>query len=146
MTENFEQFEQDFYEPQLEWYDAKAIRNKRLHRGMKTSQIVLAAFLPVSVSLFPVTADALWGNLIIASSVLLIILESLESYLNYYEKWLNYRTVVEGLRREKQLLDTKTGEYESVSDPEAIFVERVMRLTSKEHRYWEIITQKSQDA
>ena len=43
MVENFDEFYEDFYKPQFEWYDTKAISNKKYHRGMKISQIVLAA-------------------------------------------------------------------------------------------------------
>jgi len=83
MVENFDEFYEDFYKPQFEWYDTKAISNKKYHRGMKISQIVLAAILPVAVTLFPVTASSFWQTVIIVAAVLLVILEALESYLNY---------------------------------------------------------------
>jgi hypothetical protein len=113
---------------------------------MKGAQIVLAAILPVAVSLFPVTSSTVWKNTIIIAAVLLIILEALESYLNYQKKWMNYRTTAEGLRREEQMFKTRTDEYEGVDDPEQVFVERVLALTSQENRYWEITTRKAQEA
>jgi len=146
MVDNFDEFYKNFYKPQFEWYDTKAISNKRYHRSMKVAQIVLAAILPVAVSLFPVTSSAFWQNTIIIASVLLIILEALESYLNYQKKWMNYRTTAEGLRREEQMFKTRTKEYEGVENPEKLFVERVMALTSQENRYWEITTRKAQEA
>lgn len=146
MVENFEEFYDDFFKEQFEWYDTKAISNKKHHRLMKISEIVLAAALPVAVTLFPVTTNLFWKYMIIVLSLLLIILESLESHLNYQEKWMNYRTTAEGLRREKQMFETRTDEYEGVDDPEKQFVERVMALTSQENRYWEITTQKAQEA
>ena len=146
MVENFDEFYEEFYEPQFEWYDTKATSNKKYHRGMKISQIALAALLPVAVTLFPVTSSMFWQNTIIIASVLLIILEALESYLNYQKKWMNYRTTAEGLRREEQMFKTGTKEYESVENPEKLFVERVMALTSQENRYWEITTRKAQEA
>jgi len=146
MVENFDEFYEEFYEPQFEWYDSKAIRNKRMHRVMKGAQIVLAAILPVAVTLFPVTDSTFWKNTIIIAAVLLIILEALESYLNYQKKWMNYRTTAEGLRREEQMFKTRTDEYEGVDDPEKVFVKRVMALTSQENRYWEITTRKAQEA
>ena len=146
MVENFDEFYEDFYKPQFEWYDTKAISNKKYHRGMKISQIVLAAILPVAVTLFPVTASSFWQTVIIVAAVLLVILEALESYLNYQKKWMNYRTTAEGLRREEQMFKTGTKEYEGVENPEKLFVERVMALTSQENRYWEITTRKAQEA
>jgi|AntDeeMinimDraft_5_1070356.scaffolds.fasta_scaffold00680_10 hypothetical protein len=146
MVENFDEFYEDFYKPQFEWYDTKAISNKKYHRGMKISQIVLAAILPVAVTLFPVTASSFWQTVIIVAAVLLVILEALESYLNYQKKWMNYRTTAEGLRREEQMFKTGTKEYEDAENPEKLFVERVMALTSQENRYWEITTRKAQEA
>ncbi|ADD03951.1 uncharacterized protein Nmag_0361 [Natrialba magadii ATCC 43099] len=146
MVENFDEFYEEFYKPQFEWYDTKAINNKKYHRGMKISQISLAAILPVAVTLFPVTSSAFWQNTIIIASVLLIILEALESYLNYQKKWMNYRTTAEGLRREEQMFKTRTKEYEGVENPEKLFIKRVMALTSQENRYWEITTRKAQEA
>lgn len=145
MVENFDEF-YEFYEGQFEWYDSKAVRNKWLHRAMKVAQIVLASFLPVAVTLFPVTDSTFWKNTIVVAAVLLIILEALESYLNYQKKWMNYRTTAEGLRREEQMFKTRTDEYEGVEDPEQVFVERVLALTSQENRYWEITTRKAQEA
>ena len=146
MVENFNEFYEDFYKPQFEWYDTKAISNKKYHRGMKISQIVLAAILPVAVTLFPVTTSTFWQTVIIVAAVLLVILEALESYLNYQKKWMNYRTTAEGLRREEQMFKTRTKEYEGVENPEKLFVERIMALTSQENRYWEITTRKAQEA
>ncbi|WP_254861383.1 DUF4231 domain-containing protein [Natronomonas gomsonensis] len=145
MVDNFDEF-YEFYEGQFEWYDDKAVRNKWMHRLMKGAQIVLAAILPVAVSLFPVTSSTVWKNTIIIAAVLLIILEALESYLNYQKKWMNYRTTAEGLRREEQMFKTRTDEYEGVDDPEQVFVDRVLALTSQENRYWEITTRKAQEA
>jgi len=59
---------------------------------------------------------------------------------------MNYRTTAEGLRREEQMFKTGTKEYEDAENPEKLFVERVMALTSQENRYWEITTRKAQEA
>lgn len=146
MVENFDEFWEEFFEPQFNWYDTKAASNKRYHRVMKVTEITLAATLPVSVSLFPVTSSQFWQGAIIVAAVLLIIIEALESYLNYYRKWMNYRTTAEGLRREKFAYKTRTGEYEDAENPQRVFVQRVMDLTSQENRYWKITTQKAQEA
>lgn len=145
MVENFDEFYNDFYEGQFEWYDQKAITNKRRHRIFEASEILLATFLPVSISLFPVTTNPFWKYTTVGASVLLLIIESLGSTWNFQKKWLNYRTTAEGLRREKQMFRTKTGDYDGVEDPEKLFVERVTSLTSQENRYWEITTRKAQE-
>lgn len=146
MVENFDDFYEDFYKTQFDWYDTKAASNKRYHRAMKISQIVLAAILPVAVTQFPVTDSSFWQAVVVVAAVLLVIFEALESYLNYQKKWMNYRTTAEGLRREEKMFKTGTKEYEGAENPEKLFVERVMALTSQENRYWEITTRKAQEA
>lgn len=145
MVDNFEEFRNEFYESQIEWYDEKAVTNKRYHRIFQTSEIILAAILPVSISLFPVTESIHWQYAVILAAVALLIIESIGSIWNCQKKWLNYRTTAEGLRREDQMFKTKTGEYEDSDDPEQLFVERVLALTSQENRYWEITTRKAQE-
>jgi hypothetical protein len=145
MTEEFDRFYKNYFEHQLEWYDKKAAWNKRCYWSIRGTQIILVSFLPVAVSLFPVTSSLFWKNATIIAFVSLIIVQSLDSFLNTQKKWLNYRTTAEGLRREKQMFKTKTGEYSNIEDPEQVFIERTMMLTSRENRYWEITTLKSQE-
>ncbi|MFD1514557.1 DUF4231 domain-containing protein [Halomarina rubra] len=146
MADKFDEFYEEYFEEQFEWYDDKAGTNKCYYRVMKILEIILAASLPVAATLYPVTTNPFWKNVIILLSILLIIFEALESFLNYQKKWINYRTTAEGLRREKYMYRTKTHEYAVVNDPETLFVERVMALTDQENRYWEIATRKAQEA
>lgn len=145
MTNNFGDFK-EYYKKQFEYYDEKACTNKRNDRIFKISQIILSAILPVSITLFPVTSSQFWKYVVIAFSLLLLIIESLKSYLNYQKKWLSYRTTAEALRREKQRFDTKTGKYASASKPEEIFVDEIMEIVEEENRNWEIATRKAQES
>lgn len=146
MTEHFEEFYENFYKDQCEWYDEKAANNKNYFRVMKLIEIILAAALPVVATIFAVTADLMWRYPIVALAVLLIIIEGIEWNLNYQKKWMNYRTTAEGLRREEHMFKMGTGEYDGIDDPEKLFAERVLALTSRENRYWEITTRKAQEA
>lgn len=145
MTDSFQEFK-EFYTEQFEYYDDTAIDCKRYYRVMKVVEIALAAALPVTATIFAVTAASIWQYVIIALAVSLIIVEGLEWNLNYQKKWMNYRTTAEGLRREEQMFNMGTGEYDGADDPEKLFAERVMSLTSKENRYWELTTRKAQEA
>ena len=144
MSEGFAEF-LEFYEGQFKFYDTKAASNKRWHRGMKGSQLIVAAVLPVAATSYPLTGAPLWKWVIIGLSVLLILLEGFESYLNYQKKWINYRMTAEALRREKQLFNTRTDAYEGVDTPETLFVERVLKLTDQENSDWETVTRKAQE-
>lgn len=146
MSENFQEFYEDFYQDQFDWYDDKAANNKKYYRAMKAVEIALAAALPIVATLFAGTSEPIWRWAIIAFAALLIIVEALEWNLNYQKKWMNYRTTAEGLRREEYMYKMGTGEYDGADDPERLFAERVLALTSRENRYWELTTRKAQEA
>lgn len=146
MTNNFQEFYEGFYKEQFEWYDDKAVNNKNYYRTMKLVEILLAASLPIVATLFAATGNTIWQYTIVALAVSLIIVEALEWNLNYQKKWMNYRTTAEGLRREEHMYKMRTGEYDGADDPEKLFAERVMSLTSRENRYWELTTRKAQEA
>lgn len=146
MSGNFQEFYEDFYKDQFEWYDDKAVNNKNYYRVMKVIEIALAAALPIAATIFAVTREPSWQWAIIVFAALLIIVEALEWNLNYQKKWMNYRTTAEGLRREEYMFKMGTGEYDGSDDPEKLFAERVLALTSREHRYWELTTRKAQEA
>lgn len=146
MSENFQEFYEDFYKDQFEWYDDKAVNNKNYYRVMKVIEIALAAALPIVATLFAATGEPIWQWVTVAFAALLIIVEALEWNLNYQKKWMNYRTTAEGLRREEHMYKMGTGEYDGVDDPEKLFAERVLALTSRENRYWELTTRKAQEA
>ena len=50
----------------------------------------------------------------------------------FQENWVNYRTIVEALTKEKYYYDAGALEYATVEDKEQLFVERVEALISTE--------------
>lgn len=144
MVDSFDQFV-EYYESQFEYYDSKATTNKRGDRVTRVAQIILTAVLPVAATLFAGTNEAIWRWSIVIIALLVLINQGLRSYLNYQKKWLSYRTTAESLRREKQLFDTKTQRYETTSDPQRLFVDRVMAIVEQENREWETATRKAQE-
>jgi hypothetical protein len=54
----------------------------------------------------------------------------------YQENWINYRTTCETLRKEKYFYEAGLGEYASAEDKEALFVDRVESLISRENTMW----------
>ena len=144
MVDNFDQFV-EYYESQFEYYDSKATTNKWGDRITRVLQIVLTAVLPVTAALFAGTDEAIWRWIIVIIALLILIDQGLRSYLNYQKKWLSYRTTAESLRREKQLFDTKTQQYEADGDPQRLFVNRVMEIVEQENSEWETATRKAQE-
>lgn len=144
MVDNFDQFV-EYYESQFEYYDSKATTNKWGDRITRVLQIVLTAVLPVTAALFAGTDEAIWRWIIVIIALLVLINQGLRSYLNYQKKWLSYRTTAESLRREKQLFDTKTQQYEADGDPQRLFVDQVMEIVEQENSEWETATRKAQE-
>ena len=79
----------------------------------------------------------------IISSGIVAVGTALVKTFKYQENWINYRTTCETLRKEKHYYDAKLYDYRDAKDPEALFVERVEALISRENTLW-LISQKPQ--
>ena len=132
----FAQYLKDRYEDQIGWYDRKAARNQTIYRWMQWTLIVLAAITPILIQL---DLDPLrdgwvqWATL--TSAVVAILTAGLKTF-KYQENWINYRTTCETLRKEKHFYDAGLGAYATAADTEALFVDRVESLISRENTLW----------
>ena len=54
----------------------------------------------------------------------------------YQENWISYRTTAETLKKEIHFYEATIQGYENVEDKEALFVERVESLISRENTFW----------
>ena len=54
----------------------------------------------------------------------------------YQENWINYRSTCETLRKEKRFYDAGLGDYGNTKDKEALFVDRVESMISRENTMW----------
>jgi hypothetical protein len=119
---------------QLSWYDRKSGDNQRWYKRIKSSQIIIAAAIPV-VSFLQVAwvpyATAILGALI-------AILEGLQQLGQYHNLWTSYRTTAEQLKHEKYLFLSSSGPYRDLDRSKALGLlsERVEELVSTEHAKW----------
>ena len=137
----FSNYLENRYEDQITWYDGKAAENQRIYRGLQWSVIVLAAITPVLIEL---DLDGLiqgLGHVPTLTSAIVAILTAGLSTFKYQENWINYRTTCETLRKEKHFYDAGLGDYGKPGNKEALFVERVESLISRENTMW-VSTQK----
>ena len=124
------------YEEQIGWYDSKAARNQTIYHLMQWSLIVLAAITPVLIELKPqllVAGGVKWAT--ITSAIVVMLTAGLKTF-KYQENWINYRTTCETLRKEKYFHEAGLGEYAGAEDKEALFVDRVESLISRENTMW----------
>jgi hypothetical protein len=130
----FSQYLKDRYEDQIDWYDRKAARNQTIYRWMQWTLIVLAAITPILIELDLKPLGWLqWATL--TSAIVAILTAGMKTF-KYQENWINYRTTCETLRKERYFYDAGLGDYGTEKDKEAIFVERVESLISRENTMW----------
>jgi Protein of unknown function (DUF4231) len=130
--DEFEKYKKERYEDQVDWYDRKSQKFKKLYLFFQAPVIILALIVPVVVVLEG--SSTKWIAVVI--SALVAIGTSLLKTFKYQETWINYRTTCETLKKEIYYYDWKLGEYQSVKNPMQLFVERVESLLSQENTMW----------
>lgn len=130
--EKFEKYLEGRYSDQVNWYDRKSARNKKFYCIFQWSVIVLSATLPVLV--VSLSNDHKWISATLAV-ILAIGTAGLKTF-KLQENWINYRTMAETLRKEKYFYDAGIDDYSDPSGANALFVERVEALISREHSLW----------
>ncbi len=131
-TEDFQKYLKERYEDQINWYDKKSAWNQKLYRYFQWSVIILATITPVLVAI-PSDKNR-WPAVIIAA--LVAIGTTILKTFKYQENWINYRTTCETLRKEIHFYRAGLGDYRDSEDREALFVERVESLISRENTMW----------
>ena len=133
---SFESYLSDRYEDQIDWYDRKAAWNQTLYRWLQWTIIGLAALSPILIEL---TRDLQSGPLpylpTVTTAEVAILTAGLKTF-QYQEHWINYRTTCETLRKERYFYEAGLGDYRDSRDKEALFVERVEALISRENTMW----------
>jgi len=134
----FEEYVNGRYRDQVRWYDRKSIRNKRWYLCLECCLIVISALTPilVMIHLTPLDRYNLLKWLPVVTSGLVAVLATALKTFKFQENWTNYRTTCETLRKEIHLYRFRAGAYEPAKWREALFVERVEALISRENTLW----------
>lgn len=128
-TGQFEEYVKTRYEKELRWYDRKSTKYKDLYLVLQGSAIALAAVTPVLISLDRKTAS-------LSTSLAVAILTATLKIFKLQENWINYRTTCETLKKEIYFYNALVGDYLNTTDREALFVERVESVISRENTLW----------
>ncbi len=130
----FNQFLTKRFNDQLQWFEAKAAKQKKHYHALQTSVVVLSASMPVLVT--TVKVDYNWVTA--TASVMLAIGTALLKMLHLPEAWINYRDTAQCLRQEQSWLEFQIGPYEELEAPAARkkFIARVEDILSKESGNW----------
>ena len=136
-ADDFQKYLKDRYYHQVNWYDVKAARNQRQYKRFQWGLIIFSALTPVMITLdwsLPYQTVLRWVPLV--TSVFVAIMTAALKTFGYQENWINYRTTCETLKKEIQFYEAGISDYSSVNDKEALFVERVENLISRENTLW----------
>ena len=127
--ERFDKYIRDRFEPQVKWYDKKSILNKRLTYFFQIPIITMAAITPVFAALEYKELTIIFSAGVAAGFGIL-------KFCKFEDLWHNYRTTCETLRKEMVHYKMQTDVYNTVDEPEKLFVERVEPIISKENIKW----------
>jgi hypothetical protein len=134
---DFEKYLKERYLDQIQWYDNKSLGNQKWYTFLQWGLLVLSALTPVLITIsFGISGAHLPEWIPVLSAVIVAILASALKTFKFQENWINYRTTCETLKKEIQLYRAKVGDYANVEDKEALFVERVEALISRENTLW----------
>ncbi|WP_421920267.1 DUF4231 domain-containing protein [Marinifilum sp.] len=124
---------------QINWYDKKSIKNQKTFRLLRIIEIIAAALIPF-ISGITINNINSGEFIIYFTSFLGVLITIIASYIalgNHQEKWIEYRTTCESLKKELFLFETKVMPYDTdISFP--LLVKRVETIISKENTNWSI--------
>jgi hypothetical protein len=119
-------------EKQIDWYDTRSASNKRWFRLLRIIEIVAAAMIPF---LTAITGVPYMNYVIGGLGVLITIVAGILALFQFQERWTEYRTTAESLKKEQFLFLTKANPY-NAGDIFSMFVQTVETLISKENINW----------
>ncbi|MCP8849146.1 DUF4231 domain-containing protein [Latilactobacillus curvatus] len=120
---------------QIDWYDEKSGHEKKWYYAIKILQVIFSASIPVLTSF---VIDFHWAlRLIGVLGGLVTVLEGISSVMKFHEKWIQYRTISESLKREKYMFEASAGVYDAANTDEfKTLVERCETIISSENINW----------
>lgn len=131
----YEEYAKYRLDDQIDWYDKKSQFEKKWYYHIRTLQLVLSASIPILTGF---VLDYHWILKIIAIiGALITVLEGVSSVKKYHEKWIQYRTISEALKKEKYTFSARAGVYDSENiDVLKTLVERCENIISSENINW----------
>jgi len=138
----FDDYLETRYRKEMGWYDKRAIRNQRVYQVFQWTAIILSVFTPILI----IVSDGWVKWFAVSIAVLVAISTAALKTFKYQENWISYRTTCETLRKEYYFYKAGIQGYENVKDKEALFVERVESLISRENTLWVITHEREEPA
>jgi len=127
----FEKYLSDRYQDQISWYGEKSAWNQKRYIFFQWGIIILSSLAPI---LF--LSDDVNEYIPVIVSVLVTIFSAASKTFKFQERWLEYRTTAESLKKERYYFDFDLYEYAQSEKKEILFAQRVEALISRENTRW----------
>ncbi len=100
---------------QIKWHSDKSKWNKRRYYFTEVVMLLSSALIPV-INVLDVLPDPSTRVLSAVLAAVGVIASGVSKLYKFQENWLNYRTLLEALHREKELYAYQVGAYETQAD------------------------------
>ena len=115
---------------QIDWYSSKSSKYKSFFYALRSSEMIIAAFIPI---LFHWQLTKSYIPLL---GAIISILAGVLSLFRFHESWISYRITSESLKYQKYLYLTNTFPYNNVENKLSILVGNVESIISSENSFW----------
>jgi hypothetical protein len=137
---NYDEYKKDRVCDQIDWYNRKSGKNRKVFQALRTIQIIAGALIPFLSGLI-LGINAQWQTystiIVGALGVIVTIATGLSTLGRYRENWVEYRKMSENLQREMFLYETEAGRYSAKNKNRFdIFVQTVESLLASENSNW----------
>ena len=136
-----ETFIQERVIKQQKWYSKESANNKKWFTRFKVAIIIVAAMIPFATGFIDTYPELQYP--IGAMAVIVVILEGLVSFFKYQEKWIDFRSTSEALKKELSFFQYKVGPYEDqeIAFPLGFIITFFNQLSVSMHVHMEVFIQ-----
>lgn len=120
---------------QMQWMEQKSARNQQWYKILKLIELVCAAAIPFLAGFYQVYS--FFPLLTALMGVIIVICNGLQQLNHFHENWINYRTAIESIKREKFLFQSGASPYDG-ADSFKLFVQNFENLLFNENRTWKL--------
>lgn len=123
----------EYLESNLNYYDTKAISNKKWYTTLIIIDTTISALIPFTTLFIDMFSTVKY--LIAFMGSVATILSSLKAALGFHKNWIEYRTTEEMLKFHRYLYETNSSPYDT-QEREKILISNVHTIVETENRHW----------
>lgn len=137
---NYDEYKKNRVCDQIDWYNRKSGKNRKVFQTLRTIQIIAGAMIPfLSGAILGIAPEKQMTSTIIvgALGVIVTIATGIATLGRFRENWIEYRKMSENLQREMFLYETEAGRYTPKNKSRFdLFVQNVESLLASENANW----------